>query len=213
MFKSFAILGMGRYGQELAKSLYDSGADVLIADEDSELINQLAPNATYAICTDLAEPDNLAELGLSNMDVVVVCMSRHVEASVMCAMIAKESGVPLVVAKAGSERMGKLLMKVGADKITYVEEESARRAAQHLISDNLLEYFDLSDNLCLIDMKPKNEWIGKNVKDLQLRDKLGINVIAVKKGTSSFPLDPHSPIEKDIELLIAINKSNIKKVL
>ncbi len=131
----------------------------------------------------------------------------------MCAMIAKESGVPLVVAKAGSERMGKLLMKVGADKITYVEEESARRAAQHLISDNLMEYFDLSDNLCLIDMKPKNEWIGKNVKELQLRDKLGINVIAVKKGTSSFPLDPDSPIEKDIELLIAINKSNIKKVL
>ena len=213
MYKSFAILGMGRYGQELAKSLYDNGADVLIADDDSELINQLAPNATYAVCTDLAEPDNLADLGLSNMDVVVVCMSRHVESSVMCAMYAREAGVPLVVAKASSERMGKLLKKVGADKITYVEEEAARRAANHLVSDNLLEYFDLSDNLCMIDMKPKAEWIGKNVKELKLRDKFGINIVAVKKGTSSFPVDPDAPIEDDIELLIAINKNNVKKIL
>ncbi len=213
MYKSFAILGMGRYGQELANALYNNGADVLIADEDSELINQLSSNATYAVCTDLTEPDNLEDLGLSNMDVVVICMSRHVEASVMCAMFAKEAGVPLVVAKAGSERMGRLLMKVGADKITYVEEESARRAANHLVSDNILEYFDLSDNLCMIDIKPKEEWIGKNVKELRLRDKLGINVIAVKKGSSSFPVDPDAPIERNIELIIAINKNNIKKVL
>lgn len=213
MYKSFAILGMGRYGQELAKALYNNGADVLIADDDSELVNQLASSATYAICTDLADPDNLDDLGLSNMDVVVICMSRHIEASVMCAMFAKEAGVPLVVAKASSERMGRLLMKVGADQITYVEEESARRAANHLVSDNLLEYFDLSDNLCMIDMKPRDEWIGKNLKELKLRDKLGINVIAVKKGTSSYPVDPDAPIERDIELLIAINKSNIKRIL
>ncbi|SCW48041.1 trk system potassium uptake protein TrkA [Ruminococcaceae bacterium YRB3002] len=213
MYKSFAILGMGRFGQELARTLYEKGADVLIADDDSELINQLSSNATYAVCTDLTEPDNLAELGLSNMDVVVICMSRHVEASVMCAMFAKEAGVPLVVAKAGSERMGRLLMKVGADQITYVEEESARRAANHLVSDNLMEYFDLSDNLCIIDMKPKKEWIGKNLKELKLRDKLGINVIAIKKGTSSFPVDPDAPIKNDVELIVAISKRNIKKVL
>ena len=213
MYKSFAILGMGRYGRELAKNLYDNGADVLIADDNVELINQLSANATYAVATDLSDPENLKDLGLSNMDVVVVCMSRHVEASVMCAMYAKEAGVPMVVAKACSQRMGKLLKKVGADKITYVEEEAAQRAANHLVSDNLLEYFDLSDNLCLIDMKPKAEWVGKDVRELKLRDKYGINVVAIKKGSSSFPVDPEAPIEKDFELLIAMNKNDVKKIL
>ncbi len=213
MYRSFAILGMGKYGQKLAETLYGNGADVLVADDDKELIDSLGSSATYAMAADLSDPESIKELGLSNFDVVVICMSRHIEASVMCAMIAKEEGVPLVVAKADSERMGKLLRKVGADRITYVEEEAAIRAANHLVSDDLLEYFDLSDNLCLIDMKPKAEWIGKSVKELDLRGKYNINVIAIKKGSASTQPDPDAPIEEGSELLLAIDKKSIKKIL
>ena len=213
MNKSFAILGMGKFGQRLATDLYDAGADVLIADEDEDLIDQLADRATYAMTADLSDPESIAQLGLSNMDVVVVCMARHIEASIMCAMVAKEAGVPKVIAKASSKRMKDVLLKVGADEVSLFEEEAASRTARKLLSSDFIDFFDLSDNLCIVNMHPKNEWVGENLMNLRLREKHGINVVAINDGNGlSAIINPTEPLTKEMDLLCVLSKKDAAKL-
>lgn len=213
MNKSFAVLGMGKFGQRLAQDLYDSGADVLIADEDEDLINQLSDRATYAMTADLADPESIAQLGLSNIDVVIICMARHIEASIMCAMVAKEVGVPKVIAKASSKRMKDVLIKVGADEVSLFEEEAASRTARKLLSSDFIDFFDLSDDLCIVNMHPKDEWVGENLMNLRLRDKYGINVVAINSGNGlSNRIDPNEPLTKKSDLLCVLSKKDAAKL-
>lgn len=213
MNKSFAILGMGKFGQRLAQDLFEAGADVLIADEDEDLINQLSDKATYAMTADLADPESISQLSLTNMDVVVICMARHIEASIMCAMVAKEAGVPKVIAKASSKRMRDVLLKVGADEVSLFEEEAASRTARKLLSSDFIDFFDLGDNLCIVNMYPREEWVGKSLLQLALRPKYGINVVAIDTGDGlSSKIDPNTPLKKDNDLLCVLSKKDAAKL-
>ena len=126
--KSFAILGLGKYGCSLAETLYSLGEDVLVADIDERVIKEMAPKVTTAVCADLSNEDELDALGLQNMDIVIICMGGNIAASVLSVSIAKEKGVPVVVAKASSPRMKALLKRVGADKIVDPEREGGIRS-------------------------------------------------------------------------------------
>ena len=211
--KSFAILGMGKFGQKLAETLYENGAEVLIADQDEEIINQFANRATYAMTCDLCDPQAIGELGLGSMDVVFICMARNIEPSIMCAMVAKESGVPTVIAKASSQRMKSVLLKVGADQVQLVEEEAAVRAAYKLMSTDFIDYYDLEGPLCIINMHPKDAWVGKSLKDLNLRAKYNINVAAIKnKDGVMGHVDPTIPLSKEAEMLVIVNDDDVKKI-
>lgn len=213
MNKSFAVLGMGKFGQRLAVDLYEAGADVLIADDDEEIINQMTNKATYAMVADLADPESIGQLGLSNMDVVIICMARHIESSIMCAMVAKEAGVSKVIAKASSKRMKDVLLKVGADEVYLFEEEAASRTARKLLSSDFIDYFDLSDDICIVDMHPKKEWVGKNLISLNLRGKHGINVVSINKGAGyTNMIDPNEPLTKDMDLLCVLSKKDASKL-
>ncbi len=211
MAKQVAVIGLGRFGRKLAESLYEMGADVMAVDKNPELIASIADNVTYAVEADVASADSLKGLDLQNMDTVVVAMGSDLTASVMSVMVAKEVGVPYVMAKASDHRMGQILSKIGADKILYPEEESGHRTAKSILMDTFLEYFDIDDNLCLLEIKPKPEWIGKNLVELDLRGKYRINVVAVKDHSEmrSF-IDPERPLEDDTELLVILEKSDLK---
>ena len=189
------------------------GSDVMAVDKDAELVQNVSGNVTYAIEADVSNPDVLKGLGLKEMDVVVVAIGQDLASSIMAVMIAKEQGVPYVLAKAKDERMGSILTKIGADKIIYPEEESGQRTARILLSDNFLEFFEIDDNLCLLEIKPKPEWIGKNLIELKLRDKYRINVVAVKDHSEmrSF-IDPARPLEEDTELLVILEKKDLKYI-
>ncbi|MCR4839756.1 MAG: TrkA family potassium uptake protein [Eubacterium sp.] len=210
MAKSIAVIGLGRFGKKLARTIYDMGGDVMAVDKDPELVASVADDVTYAVEGDVANPDVLKGLGLNDMDVVVVAMGSDLTASIMAVMIAKEQGVPFVMAKAKDHRMGQILKKIGADKIIYPEEETGLRTARILLSDSFLEFFEIDDNLCLLEIKPKPEWIGKNLIELKLRDKYRINVVAVKDHSEmrSF-IDPEIPLEADTELLVILEKSDL----
>ena len=117
MKKSIAILGMGRFGQFLADELCANGADVLIADNDERIVNQYSGIVSEAIVTNLQDPEAIKNIGLGDMDLVIVSMGSSLEASIMCVSVAKELGVPRIIAKAASDRMGEILMRVGADEI------------------------------------------------------------------------------------------------
>lgn len=213
MIKSVAILGLGKFGQKMAETLYKNGVDVIVADEDEEIVNHMSTKSTMASVADLMDEDSIKELGLSNVDTVVICMARHVEASIMCAMVAKELGVKYVLAKASTKRMADILYKVGCDKVINIEEEAAIREARKLISDDFIDYFDLEDSLCIINMKPKDAWIGKNLKELNLREKYNVNVVAIKEdGGLNSHINPDKPLDKDSTLLLVTEKNNLRKL-
>ena len=211
MSKSIAVIGLGRFGKKLACTLYDMGSDVMAVDKNPELVASVSRNVTYAIEADVANPEVVKGLGLKEMDVVVVAIGSDLASSIMSVMVAKEQGVPYVLAKARDDRMGQILKKIGADKIIYPEEETGMRTARILLSDNFLEFFDIDDNLCMLEIKPKREWIGKNLIELKLREKYRLNVVAVKDHSEmrSF-IDPKRPLEDDTELLVILEKKDLK---
>lgn len=213
MSKSFAVLGLGRFGKRIARSLYDMGADVIAVDGNPEQLEKVAGNVTYSVEADLTDAEDIKGIGIENTDVVIVAMGSDLKASIMSVMVSKEVGVPYVVAKAADERMGTILKKVGADKVIFPEEESGERTARILCSESFIEFFDIDKDLSIIEMKPKKEWIGKNLIDLSLREKYKANIVAVKENGKMHPvIDPKKELTEDTDLLIVIEKKNIKRL-
>lgn len=212
MKKSVAVLGLGKYGKSLSENLYRMGADVLAVDSNEELIGEFADKCTSAVCANLTNEDEVLALGLKNMDIVVVSMGRNLAASIMSIAVAKEQGVPLVVAKSSSERMSSILLKVGADKILDPEGEGGARSARILISSSFKDFFQLDENMYMIEMEPKKEWIGKNLIELGLRKSMNVNVVAVReKGQLWHFVEPGEPFTENSLLLIVMEKKHMKK--
>ncbi|MBQ1802910.1 potassium channel family protein [Lachnobacterium bovis] len=213
MSKSVAVLGMGQFGRYITEELCESGADVLIADKNEEIINQYANMVSIALTAELSDPEVISNIGLSNMDVVVVSMGDNLESSIMCVMVAKEEGVEKVLAKASSERMANILKKVGADEIIFAEKESAKSNARKIMSSNFLEFFEISKNVCVVSLRPKKEWIGKSLKELRLREKHKINVITMKKNNRIMSyLSPEEVIEEGTELYILADVNRLNRL-
>ena len=210
-YNSFVVFGLGKFGQAVADKLIDAGADVMVVDNNEDVIEAYSSKATSAIEADLTDPAAIKALGISNIECAVVAMGMSLEASIMCTMVAKESGVKWVVAKAGNDRMGAVLSKIGADEIIFPEEESGVRTARSLLTNNFLEYFEVSDDICLIEMLPKEKWVGKSLKELNLRKKYGLNVVGIRDGVVNEFVDPDVPLKKDETLLILIHKNNLSK--
>jgi trk system potassium uptake protein TrkA len=214
MKNSIAVLGLGKYGRSLSENLYRMGADVLVVDCNEELIEDFSGKCTSAICANLANEDEVMALGLKNMDIVVTAMGRNLAPSIMSVSVAKEQGVPIVVSKASSDRMAKILRKVGADKIIDPEGEGGERSARILMSSMYKNFYKLDDNMYMIEMMPKEEWVGRNSAEMeQLRDKVNLNIIAVrKKGQSWHLVKPGTRFAKDDMLLIVTEKEDISKI-
>ncbi len=210
--KSFVVFGMGKFGQAVADRLIDGGADVMVVDNDEDVINQYSTKATAAILTDLTDPAAIKSLGIADMDCAVVAMAMSLEASIMCVMVSKECGIPFVTAKAGSDRMGKVLKRIGADQIIFPEEESGIRTARQLLSSNFLEFFAINEDLAIVEMLPKPEWVGKTLMELKLRQQCGANVIALRDGIIEEYVDPNRPLDKDVPLVIMVHRKNLSKL-
>ncbi len=212
MSKAIAVLGIGRFGKRLALSLSEMGAEVMVVDANTEVLDKMSKYVTYAIEADLKDADSLKGIGLENMDVVVVAMGSDLTASIMSVMASKEIGVPYVLAKAADERMGDILIKVGADKVIFPEEETGVRTARKLMSDSFLEFFEIDEKICILEMAPKKEWIGKNLIDLNIREKYRANVVAIREGgeLKSF-VDPKEPLKEENVLLILMAKEDLKR--
>lgn len=180
--KSFAVIGLGRFGTEVAKSLAELGNEVLAIDRDPEAIKDVSSLVTYAVEADVMDEGVLKDLGISNMDAVVVSIGSNLEASVMATLLSKEIGVKRILAKAQTKLHGRLLKKIGADRIIYPEIEMGNRVAHNLTSKNILDYIELSPEFSIIELNALEKWVGKSLKTLRLRNKYGVNVIAIKKG-------------------------------
>lgn len=211
--KSIAVLGLGKYGRSLARNLYNLGADVLAVDSDPDVVAEFTANSTSSIKANLNNEDEVLALGLKNMDIVVTAMGSNLAASIMCVSVAKEQGVPLVIAKSDSNRMASILKKVGADRVIDPEEEGGARSARILVSSYLNECFKLDENLNLLEMVPMSEWVGHSLNELDLRKTMNINVVAMrKKGGLWHFVEPDVILEEDMNLLIVMERETLKKI-
>lgn len=214
MNKSFAVLGMGKFGLSVAHELYEAGADVLAVDRNKERLQSVAQYATYAVAADIEDAEAVDSLGLSNMDGVVIAVTENLNASILATIYAKEAGVPYVVAKAKDETHIKILKKLGADMTVLPEYESGIRIARHLVTGNILNFVELSADIRMVEISIREEWAGHSLKELDLRKREHINVIAIRKrGEISTDLDPDQPLERESSMLITVDKKVLNRLM
>ena len=180
--KSYFIIGLGLFGQALARQLCKLGADVLAMDMSSQLVQQVAADVTHAVVGDAKDKEVLRALGAKDFDCAVIAIGDDLATSVLVAMNLMELGVPYIVCKAHDETHRKVLEKLGVNRVVIPEQENAQRLGRSLHSHNVLEYIELSEDYGILEVPAPKGWTGKSIRDLNIRAKLGINIIAVESG-------------------------------
>lgn len=211
--KSYAVFGLGRYGRAVAKELIDNGAEVIAVDSNDKIVEELVGEFPICKCADVTEREVIKQLGISNVDVAVIAIAGQFEASVMATMLCKEAGVGQVIVKCSSEMHRTILEKVGADIVVLPEKESGVRLAKNILSSGFFDIANISEDISIIELKAKSEWIGKSLKELELRKKYSINVIALSKnGNVEIALQPDTVIEENMKMIVIANKKEIYRL-
>ena len=183
--KSYMIIGLGRFGQATARQLCALGAEVLAIDIRGDLVQQVSNDVTHAVVGDGQDKEVLRALGARNFDCAIIAIGDDLAASVLVTMNLKELEVPYVVCKAHDETHSRILKKLGADRVVIPEQEYAQRLGRSLFSHNVLDYIELSEEYGILEVPAPRVWIGKTIKELNVRAKMGVNIIAVESGKTT----------------------------
>ncbi|MEE0109936.1 MAG: TrkA family potassium uptake protein [Oscillospiraceae bacterium] len=183
--KSYIVIGLGRFGQTLARQLCMLGAEVLALDVRNDLVQQVAEDVTHAVVGDAQDKEVLRALGVRNFDCAIIAIGSDLAASVLTTMNLKELGVPYIICKAHDETHRRVLEKLGVDRVIIPEQENAQRLARSLNSHNVLDYIELSEDYGILEVPAPKAWVGKTLRELNVRAKLGVNIIAVENGKST----------------------------
>lgn len=213
MNQSYAVFGMGKYGRSVAKELVKSGMDVLAVDINEDIVNEAMMEIPYCKCADVTDAEVLKQLGIANIDVVIISMATNLEACVLSTMLCKEAGVGTVIVKCASEINCKILSKVGADQIVFPERESGMRLAKNLVSSGFVDIVELSKDVSMVELEVRKEWEGKNLLELNLRKKYSINIVAINEGKNvCVNIDPEKPLDKSMKLIVIANTEKLNKL-
>ncbi len=211
--KTYAVFGLGRYGRAVAKELVSNGAEVLAVDIDEEKVNEAITEIPFCKCADVTDPEVLKQLGISNIDVVIISMATNLEASVMATMLCKEMGVKTVISKCSSEMNCKILGKIGADKVIFPEWESGTRLAKNLLSSGLVDILEISADVSMVELAVRPEWENKSLLELNLRRKYSINIVAIiENGKVNVKIDPEKPLNKTMRLIVIADTAKLRKL-
>ena len=207
--KSYIVIGLGRFGQTLARQLCALGAEVLAMDVHHDLVQQVADQVTHAVVGDAQDKDVLRALGVRDFDCAIVAIGSDLAASVLTVMNLQELGVPDIICKAHDETHRRVLEKLGVRRVVIPEQENAARLARSLNSHNVLDYIELSEDYGILEIPAPGGWIGKTLKELNVRAKLGVNIIAVESGeiTNVSPAADYRILEGDILVVLGDNYS------
>ncbi|WP_139904350.1 potassium channel family protein [Clostridium thermarum] len=179
--KQYVVIGLGRFGASVAKTLYSLGNDVLAIDSEESLVQEISDSVTHAVQMDATDESALRSLGIKNFDVAVVTIGSDIQSSAMITLLIKELGVKYLIAKAQNELHAKLLSKIGADRVILPERDMGIRVAHNLISSNILDYIELSPDYSIAEIVSPKEWSGKSLRELNARARYGINIMAIKR--------------------------------
>lgn len=204
----FAVIGLGSFGSNVAKTLYEKGNEVLVIDKDKEKIEEVKDFVSHAVQMESANKENLQAFGLKEMDVVVVSLGPEMESSILTVLFLHELGAKRIVAKALTEDHAKVLEAVGATEVIYPEKDMAIKIALRLNSPNILDYFPLLSGIGIQEIAPPEKFIGKSLKELDLRNKYGIQVMAIKEViTDKVIYVPRADfVIKDSDILIVMGR-------
>ncbi|WP_167955802.1 potassium channel family protein [Anaerosporobacter faecicola] len=205
--KEFVVFGLGRFGKSVATTLADSGCEVLVVDDNEDKIQEMADIVTYAVKANVTDVDTMETLGISNFDGAIVAIGEDLEASVMVTILAKELGIPYVLAKAQNDLHAKILKKVGADMVVFPEKETGIRIANNLLLGNFFDAVELSSTFSMMEVEALKEWDGHSLRELNLRAKYKVNVIGIKKnGVLDINPDADIAVSKN-DVLVMIGKN------
>ncbi len=213
--KSYVVIGLGRFGGELATRLYSFGEEVMAIDMDEQLVDKIADRVTRAVAADARDPDVLKKLGVENFERAIVAVGSDLAASALITMNLKNLNVPFIMCKAHDDTYKDILEKLGADRVIIPEREVADKLALGMTHAGIMEYIELSQEFGVVEMEPVPEWIGKSIRELEMRTRYGINVIAVRKADEIvIPPDIDTPIEANV-IMVMLGKyelfENLKK--
>lgn len=203
----YAVIGLGRFGSSLSKELIKLGNEVLGIDKDEEIVDEMSNVLTHAVVADSTDEEVLKSLGIRNFDTAVIAIGDDIQGSILTAILLKDLGVKKVVAKALSELHGKVLNKLGVDRVIFPERDMGIRVAHQLVSPNLLDYIELSKDYTIAELSVPKRLDGLSIKDLDPRAKFGCSVVAINKksGVIIAPTATDIVNEKDLMVIIGTN--------
>ncbi|MDA8210564.1 MAG: TrkA family potassium uptake protein [Clostridia bacterium] len=206
--RQFAVIGLGRFGASIAGTLHRMGYEVLAVDEDEDRVQEIMDQVTHAVQADALDEEVLKTLGLRNFDLVIVAIGQDIQASILVTVMLKDLGVKSVVAKAQNDLHGRVLERVGADQVIYPERDMAVRVAQHLVSGNVLDYIELSPEYSILEMVTPDEFAGKALGNIDLRNRHRVSVMAIKRGEDIIVAPGGQEIiqAKDVLVVIGANE-------
>lgn len=213
MKRQFVVIGCGRFGTSVAMKLNELGCEVMVVDNNEETIQDISEYVTHAVQADATDENTIRSLGIRNFDVAVVTIGSDIQSSILITLMCKELGVKHVVAKAQNELHAKVLYKIGADRVVFPEREMGIRIAKNLVFDNILDYVELDPKYGIAEIYAPDEWIGKSLRELELRNNYHINVLGVKKGADlNVQFDPDEELTEGMVLVVIGSNNDINKL-
>ena len=213
MKKTYAVIGLGRFGTAVAERLYALGNEVLVVDNNPERVQRMESRVTYAVVADARDEEVLRSLAVRNYDCAVVATGSDLAASIVITMNLKELGVPQVICKAEGDTQKRALEKVGADKVVIPEREAGVKLAQAVTSSSILDFIELSPDCGIAEMQTPPEWCGKSIRELDVRSKYGVNIIAVREhGHVRVTLDANKPLTQEMTLVMLGDNERLARV-
>ncbi len=211
--KTYAILGLGVFGSTIAKTLSEYHCEVIGIDSDMTCVERVAEYATQAVQADFTDIDQLRELGIQDVDVAVIAAGSRLESSIMAVLHLKELGVPYIVAKAKNKIYMQILLKVGADKVIRPEKEMGERVAKTLLSRNVVDMIDIDDDYSIMELAAPKDWINSALKDLDVRNKFGLNILGVRNGENAklnFSINGDYVVKAEDQLLVIVEANKFE---
>lgn len=203
--KQFLVLGLGRFGGSLARSLCLMGHEVLAVDTDAETVENIAPYVTQAVQANATDEDALQTMGVSNFDVAVVSIGA-IRDSILVTVLCKEAGVPYVLAKAVDDLHAKVLRKVGADRVVFPERDMGARVAKSLVTPSILDMMELADDYQIAEVMTPSSWCGRTLVDVNVRRNYGLSVLAIHRGKDFFASPGADTMLREGDVLLVLGK-------
>ncbi|PSL50981.1 trk system potassium uptake protein TrkA [Salsuginibacillus halophilus] len=212
MKKQFVIIGLGRFGVSVCSELHELGHEVMAIDMNEDKLNEVTDVATHSAIADGTDEKSLRGLGVRNFDHVIVAIGDNIQASILCTLLLKEMDIPDVWVKAQNYYHHKVLDKIGADHIIHPEHDMGHRIAQHLVSDKVLDYIELSDEYSIVEIVVSSSFHNKTLLETDIRAKYGVTILAIKRNehVNISPMPDDKLFHKDV-LVVVGRKKDLKR--
>lgn len=204
MKKQYAVIGLGRFGGSICRTLVEEGMEVLAIDSSETRVNEYEMIASHAVVGDSTDESVLKSLGIRNFDHVIVAIGDDIQASILTTLILKELGVNDVTVKAQNDYHEKVLKKIGADHVVHPERDMGRRIAHNMVSNNVLDYLELSAEHSIVEIAASVKLAGYTLVDLDIRRKYGLNIVAIKRGNDIIVSPQANEQIRSTDILIVI---------